>query len=326
MNSRALISVAITAYNEEEVLETLYERLVPPLEQTGHAFEIVVVDNGSSDRTLEILKSLHQSDKRLTYVSLSRNFGHQGGLVAGMDHCAGDAVITMDADLQHPPELIPEMVARWKEGNRVVYTIKNEQRLPWARAKFNRAYYFTLSRLSGFDLCGGQSDFRLVDRRALDALLGLKEKHKFLRGLVKWIGFSQCAVSYDVAERYKGTSKFRPIELWRFALDGLLSFSAIPIHIFSMIGLAASLLSLLYFAFIVVLWIGVSLFGLNNTIMPLGWGSLAAGVFFLGGLQLIGIGLLGEYLARIFQEVKDRPTYLVQEKTPTAGIKPKKES
>ncbi len=322
MNNKALISLAITAYNEESVLEKLYERLVATLAGVDFPFEIVIVDNGSSDRTLEILKGLHEQDPRLKYVSLSRNFGHQGGLVAAMEHCTGDAIISMDADLQHPPELIPELIARWQEGNRIVYTIKNEQKLSWPRATFNRAYYFSLSRLSGFDLGGGQSDFRLVDRHALDILLALNEKNKFLRGLVKWIGFPQCAVSYDVAERYRGTSKFSTIDLWRFALDGLLSFSAIPIHVFSMIGLIASALSLLYFGFVMAVWIGVSFFGVNQNILPLGWSSLAAGVFFIGGVQLIGIGLLGEYLARIFDEVKNRPTYLVQEKA--SGLKTEK--
>lgn len=316
---KGLISIAITAFNEGPILNVLYQRLVKTLDETGHPFEIVIVDNGSTDDTCQILQELNDSDGRLKFIRLSRNFGHQGGLLAALDHSRGDAVISMDADLQHPPEVIPRLIERWRQGFNVVLTTKSEKNQNLFRRGINNAFYGLLSKLSGFDMRGGHSDFRLMDRNALDALLALREKNKFLRGLVKWIGFRQTSITYDVAPRYSGTSKFRFIHLWKLALDGILSFTTIPIHVFTVFGLIVSFFSLSYVGVVVIIWVGELLFGGLGYLLPPGWVSLAAGVFFLGGVQLIGIGLLGEYLGRVFDETKGRPAYLVQEMSPGLG-------
>jgi polyisoprenyl-phosphate glycosyltransferase len=315
VTDKLLISIATTAYDEAPNLPLLHERIVRSLEPTGHPFEIVITDNGSSDGSLSVIEALRAKDPRVKYVSLSRNFGHQGGLLAALDHCQGEAVICMDADLQHPPEVIPEMIRRWQEGYNVVYTVKNEEGTSWLRRRANQLFYALVSYLSGIDLTGGQADFRLMDRASLDAMLSLRENNKFLRGLSKWVGFSQTAIVFDVAERHKGQSKFRFFHLWRFALDGLFSFSAIPIHVFAAVGAGISLLSLLYFLVVICVGIGVWFFGFDPGMLPPGWGTLAAGIFFLGGVQLIGIGLLGEYLARIFDEAKGRPPYIIWRKS-----------
>ena len=314
MVDKPLISIATTAYDEAPNLAFLHERIVQALEPTGHPFEIVITDNGSSDDSLAVLEALRAKDARLKYISLSRNFGHQGGLLAALDHCQGQAVICMDADLQHPPEVIPKLIRRWQDGYNVVYTVKNEEGTSWLRQRANKVFYAMVSYLSGFDLAGGQADFRLMDRASLDAMLSLRETNKFLRGLSKWVGFSQTSIVFDVAERYRGESKFRFFHLWRFALDGMFSLSTIPIHVFAATGLGVSLLSLFYFLVVICIGIGVWLFGLDPDMLPPGWGTLAAGIFFLGGVQLIGIGLLGEYLARIFEETKNRPPYIVWRK------------
>ncbi len=315
MGNKPLISIATTAYDEAPNLAHLHERIVAAVEPTDFPFEIVITDNGSRDNSLAVLETLRAKDPRVRFVSLSRNFGHQGGLLAALDHCRGDAVICMDADLQHPPEVIPELINRWQAGYNVVYTMKSEKGTSWLRRRADNVFYAMMSYLSGFDMKGGQADFRLMDRASLEALLTLQEKNKFLRSLSRWVGFSQTGVVFDVAERHRGESKFGFLHLWRFALDGLFSFSAMPIHIFAATGLVISVLSLLYFLVVIGVGVGVWFFELNPDMLPPGWGTLAAGIFFLGGVQLIGIGLLGEYLARIFDEAKGRPPYVIWRKS-----------
>jgi dolichol-phosphate mannosyltransferase len=308
-----LISVVAPAYNEEESLPHLYERVRDVMEGLGKDFELIVVENGSTDRSLEILKGLHLKDERVNYLSLSRNFGHQGALIAGLEHSKGDAVISMDADLQHPPELIPEMLRLWEEGYEVVYTIKRENMAqPFSRRLVNRLFYSFLSRVSGLELSGGQSDFRLMDRKAVDALCRMPERNKFLRGLARWIGFRQAGIEYDVPPRFAGESKFRFSHLLRFALDGILSFSIIPLRLFTLFGLVVSGVAFLYGLFIIGSGAYAFFTGYHGRIPP-GWATVGAAVFFFGGVQLMGIGLLGEYLGRVYDEAKERPIYLVRE-------------
>jgi dolichol-phosphate mannosyltransferase len=283
------------------------------MESEGLDFELIVVENGSTDQSLEVLKKLHLEDTRIHYLSLSRNFGHQGGLIAGLEYSKGDVVISMDADLQHPPELIPQMMQLWGEGYEVVYTTKKEDKAqPLSRGLINRLFYGFLSRVSGLRLSGGQSDFRLMDRIAVDALCSMPERNKFLRGLSKWIGFNQIGIDYDVPSRFAGESKFRIGHLFRFALDGILSFSIIPLRLFTFIGMVASTLAFLYGVYIVVVGFYALSTGYQGEIPP-GWATVGAAVFFLGGVQLVGIGLLGEYLGRVYDEVKERPVYIVRE-------------
>jgi len=313
VRSEGLVSIVVPAYNEEENLVPLFERVCRVMDRLGTCFELIVVENGSTDGSLETLKALHSSDDRLHYVSLSRNFGHQGGLIAGLDHCKGDVVLTMDADLQHPPEVIPEMLALWRQGNEVVYTIKRRQgEQPVIRRAVNASFYRVASYLSGIELSGGQSDFRLMDRKAIDALRGMPENNKFLRGLARWIGFRQAGIEYDVPPRVAGESKFRFTHLFRFALDGILAFSILPLRVFLFAGLAISILSFGYGFHIMLLGVHAYMTGHFGRLPP-GWVTASSAIFFLGGIQLIGIGLLGEYLGRVYDEVKNRPTYIVTE-------------
>lgn len=268
----------------------------------------MVVDNGSHDGSLALLKRLRASDPRIHFVSLSRNFGHQGGLVAGLESCRGDVAITLDADLQHPPELIPELLRLWREGYQVVNTRRRDiGNVQGARGLVNRAFYAAMSHLSGIPLHERQSDFRLLDRKALDALLSLPEREKFLRGLTYWIGFRQTSLPYDVAPRRAGRTKFNLSQLLVFAVQGVTSFSLVPLRLFVVVGIVLAGLSLLYGAYVLVYFLAKPSFA------PAGWASLAIGVFFLGGIQLIGIGVLGEYLGRVLNEVRGRPVYLVKE-------------
>ncbi len=311
-----LISIVAPAYNEEENLVHLYERVRGVMETLGKDFELIIIENGSIDRSLEILRELHRKDHRVNYLSLSRNFGHQGALIAGLEHSRGDVVISMDADLQHPPEMIPEMLKLWEEGYEIVYTTKRENvAQPFFRRLINRIFYAFLSRASGLELTGGQSDFRLMDRSATDALIRMPERNKFLRGLSRWIGFRQIGIEYDVPPRFAGESKFRFSHLLRFALDGILSFSVIPLRFFTLFGMIVSVVSLFYGLFILVEGTYAFLTGYHFARIPPGWTTVGVAVFFFGGVQLIGIGLLGEYLGRVYDETKGRPTYLVREHT-----------
>ncbi|MBF0284639.1 MAG: glycosyltransferase [Magnetococcales bacterium] len=316
-----VISVVAPAYNEEEVIALFCQEVGRALEPLGFSYEIVIVENGSRDRTLDCLRALRAEDGRIHYVSLSRNFGHQGGLVAGLEQCRGEVVITMDADLQHPPRLLPEMIRLWRQGFEVVNTFRREDsHISRRRRWLNKVYYRTLSALSGLELSGGQTDFRLMSRLALNALLQMPERGKYLRGLAAWIGFRQTGLSYDVPPRPAGHTKFNFMDLLRFGLDGIFSFSVLPLRIFSILGLIISAVSLGHVVWSFGLWIYRELSGHP---LPPGWFSLASGIFFIGGVQLLGIGLLGEYVGRIYNEVRRRPVYLVRENTlPPPGRPP----
>ncbi|MBF0609966.1 MAG: glycosyltransferase family 2 protein [Magnetococcales bacterium] len=310
--SPVLLSVVTTAYNEEEVIESFCQQVTAVLAELSDPFEIIVVDNGSHDRTLSLLKAWRAKDERLHYVSLSRNFGHQGGLVAGLEQARGQVVISMDADLQHPPHLIPALLAKWQEGYQVVNTLRqNNEDHSWWRQWVNRHFYRLLSRLSGLQLADGQSDFRLLDRQALNALVQLPEKNKFLRGLAVWIGYTTTSIPYKAQARSLGVSKFRFGHLLRFGMDGIFSFSVLPLRLFAVGGFIIAMVSMLNVLYTVGLWGYATLF--HKEMYPSGWPTLTSGIFFLGGVQLMGIGLLGEYLGRIFDEVRSRPAYLIRE-------------
>lgn len=290
----------------------LYQQVRDALQKAEvTSYEMVFVDNGSYDRSLEIMKTLRQNDPRVRYVSLSRNFGHQGGLLAGVSHSRGDAVITMDADLQHPPSLIPEMIRLWRRGCEVVFTMKRDTGLSaWRRLQM-RMFYGVISQLSGLQLSFGQSDFRLLDRKVVGTILSIPEYRMFIRGIVNWVGFRQAGVSYDVAPRFTGNSKFSLRTLIGFALDGILAFSVVPLRWVFLVGALTAGVCFLYMGFAIVLGV-LRLTGSVVTVPP-GWATLAVAIMFVGSIQLIAIGILGEYLGRVFDQTKGRPMFIVRE-------------
>jgi len=279
----------------------------------GFGYELVFVDNGSTDGSLELIKRLANRDPNVRYLSLSRNFGHQGGLFAGLCHCRGDAVITMDADLQHPPSLIPEMARLWQQGFEIVYTKKRNHQGSGLRGLQIRLFYRVLSKLSGLKLSFGQSDFRLMDRKVVDVILNIPENRKFLRGTVEWVGFRQTGLEYDVAKRHAGQSKFSYRSLFSFAIDGILAFSVVPLRWIFVVGSLIAALCFVYVGFAFVLGV-LNLFDVKVGVkMPPGWATLAVSVMFLGAVQLIAIGILGEYIGRVYDQTKGRPPFIVRE-------------
>jgi polyisoprenyl-phosphate glycosyltransferase len=307
------VSVVIPAFNEEENLPHLYQRVCSVLGSGGWNFEFIVVDDGSKDRTLAVIKELQLRDPRVHHISFTRNFGHQAALLAGMAHSRGDVVVSIDSDLQHPPELIPRMLDLWLEGYEVVHTVKrSDVSAGLLRRVISRAFYRLFGMLSGVRVAFGQSDFRLLDARVVRELSRLPEYHKFLRGLVSWMGFRQASLEYDVAPRLNGRPTYTLSRRLGFHVDAILSFSIIPLRLFTIFGLLVCVPAGLYGLLALTLGLYGFLTGYSTWIVP-GWASLAIFVTFLGGIQLIGIGILGEYLGRVFEQIKGRPAYLVRD-------------
>lgn len=311
-HSSPTYSVVLPVYNEGESIAHCIERLVAVMESLGQPFELIFVDDGSRDESFSILENHAKRDTRIHVMSFSRNFGHQAALFAGLEHARGRAVISMDADLQHPPELIPRLVRLWQEGHEVVYTIKQvAESFSMVRRMAMTVAYSIIRYTTGLEILFGQSDFRLLDRAVVDALLTMPERRKFLRGLVSWVGFKQAALAYEPAERYAGRSKYSYRKLFRLAFDGIFSFSALPLRATLVVGCLAASLSLLYaFLSFLAVVLGWTIPGFSPA-LP-GWFSTIMVVLFLGGVQLISIGLVGEYLGRVFEEVLHRPVYVVR--------------
>jgi len=264
------------------------------------------VDEGSKDGTLPLLKAISSNKPYIRYIGLSRNFGHQNALKAGLDMAGGDAVIMMDGDMQHPPALIPVMLEQWESGNDVVYTIrKDHQDMPMMKRKTSNMFYNLINNLSDIELEQGTADFRRMDRRVGDVFKEFKETDLFLRGLVKWMGFQQSGIEYEPAERLKGKSKYTVKKMVRFALQGITSFSTKPLYIATYLGMCFSLISLLYVPYIIYSYY----FGHAIS----GWTSIIATIAFLGGLQLMILGIIGMSLGKLFQHSKQRPHYIVKE-------------
>lgn len=305
------------AYNEEEGLPKFVEEVRAAVAPLAEDYEILVVDDGSRDATREVLAELRAQDPHVRWLGLSRNFGHQAALVAGLEHARGDVVITMDADLQHPPSLLPRMVELWRDGYDVVYTTKAEAgRFSLRRRLMMKVGYKILRVVSGLNLTFGQSDFRLLDRAVLDALVAMPERDKFLRGLISWVGFRQIGIEYEVGARFAGTEKYTFRQLLHLVTTGVFSFTVLPLRLFTAFGVTIALFSMLYGVFAVVSG-AIALATDNPELSPPGWATLAAAITFLGGVQLIGIGLLGEYIGRIYDEAKRRPTYVVGAASPS---------
>ena len=305
-----LVSVAFPVFNEAENLEMLHAEVTRALETTGLAFVLIFVDNGSTDASLSIIKRLSETDPRVEFVSLSRNFGHQGALLAGISHAQGEAVITMDADLQHPSALLPEMVRLWQEGFEVVFTRKRRYPVHGMRLRQVKLFYWLMSKWSGLDLSFGQSDFRLLDRKVFEVFLRMPEARKFLRGLVEWVGFRQTGLEYDPLPRHAGESKFPFRALVSFAVDGIISFSLLPLRWSLGLGFIVASMSFVYGIAMVVM--GLLNYAGMSVPLPPGWATLVVSILFLSGIQLIAIGMLGEYVGRIFEQTKGRPEFIVR--------------
>jgi polyisoprenyl-phosphate glycosyltransferase len=315
-----LLSVVAPVYCEESGIDEFYRRTKNVLAQMAPRYnhEIVLVNDGSTDRTPELLRALAQQDPHVRVINLARNFGHQFAITAGIDYAAGDAVVLIDADLQDPPETIREMVVRWEEGFKVVYGVRSARR---GESRFKRwtagLFYRVLQRLSDTRLPLDSGDFRLIDRAVVDALKEMREEHRYLRGLVAWVGFPQCGLTYQRDPRYAGETKYTLVKMVRLALNAIFSFSAKPLYIASYLGVTVTLVSLL-----LILWIvGNKL--INPATSVTGWTSLTAVVALLGGVQLISIGVLGQYVGRIFEQTKRRPLYIVSDvcgQAPTAAV------
>jgi dolichol-phosphate mannosyltransferase len=301
------ISVVVPCYNEEAVIETTHERLSGVLEKEAVNFEVIYVDDGSQDRTLDLLYELHDQDSRVQVLSLSRNYGHQVAITAGTDYARGDAVVVIDADLQDPPEVIPRMIEKWRGGVDVVYG-KRKQREGESAFKLWTAkiFYRFINWISRVDIPLDTGDFRLMDRRVVEAFLEMPERDRFVRGMVSWLGFEQEPVEYERAPRHAGETKYPLSEMVEFATDGILSFSTAPLKIATWAGFLASGFSVLGIIYALVLRLFTSIW------VP-GWTALFISILFLGGLQLISIGMIGEYVGRIYGETKRRPLYLIQE-------------
>jgi dolichol-phosphate mannosyltransferase len=308
--AKPVISIVIPVFNEEEVLPELYRRTRQAMEEVDEPWELILVDDGSQDRSAEIIAQLNNEDPRVKGLSFSRNFGFQEAVTAGLAHAAGDAVVLSDADLQDPPEVIPQMIDRWREGNEVVFGVRaNREGETWFKKSTAKIFYRTIHRITSVDIPLDTGDFRLMDRRVVDAILRMPERNRFLRGMVPWVGFRQSGLPYERQARFAGDSKFKSVrQMLPFALDAITSFSYFPLQLATYLGFIVASISLI--AIVVV--ISLRLFGRQQELT--GQATTLVAVLFLGGVQLISLGIIGEYLGRIYDEVKGRPLYLVNKK------------
>ncbi|BCW93405.1 MAG: glycosyl transferase [Thermoanaerobaculum sp.] len=300
------LSVVVPVFNEEENLPELYRRLTAVLGTAASSWEILFVDDGSRDRSWEIIRGLAENDPHVRGLRFSRNFGHQMAFAAGLDHARGQAVVIMDADLQDPPELIPQLLAKHREGYEVVYAVRTARHgETFFKRLTAKLFYRLLARITSVHIPLDTGDFRLMGRRAVEAFRRLPERHRFTRGLVAWLGFPQTGVPYERAPRHAGTTKYPLRKMLRLALDAITSFSHVPLQLATWLGFIVSGFAFFYILVVIALkFAGIS--------WP-GYTSIMAAILFLGGVQLVMVGLLGEYVGRIYDEVKHRPLYLVAE-------------
>ncbi len=301
-----LISIIVPVYNEKENVSVLAQSLQQLFSGLPYRFNVIFVDDGSSDTTLEEIKKLIQQYPFVKYISFSRNFGHQAALKAGLDMADGDCIISMDGDMQHPPELIPVLLEKWSEGYDVVYTVRKEdEALPYFKRKTSHLFYRLLNRLSDIEIEKGTADFRLLNRNVVNVLRNLQEYDLFFRGLVKWTGFKQISIEYEPGQRQWGSSKYTLKKMMRFALQGITSFSTRPLYAATYIGFVFAMLATLYIPYAFY----SHFFG--HTIS--GWTSVIVTIAFFGGLQLMILGIIGIYLGKLFMQNKQRPVYIVKE-------------
>lgn len=308
------LTIIVPVLNESESLQPFIAQVLPHVTSCTQAYEILFIDDGSTDETLEQLKALNHQDGRIRYVSFSRNFGKEAALTAGLAYARGDAVIPMDVDLQDPPELIPEFVRHWcEEGYDMVYGVRASRPEDSAAKRATaKGFYRLFNRITHSPIPGNAGDYRLMSRRVVDVLLQLPERNRFMKGLYAWAGFKAKGVPCQRPSRHAGESKFSFWKLWNFALDGLVGFSSVPLRVWSYIGASVALIAFFY----MLILISSVLIGGRD--VP-GYASLMSVVLFFGGMQLLSIGILGEYIARLFIEVKGRPLYVVQETSEPTG-------
>ena len=306
MDARQTLAVVVPAYNEGEGLRQFHARLTPVFDALSDLdCRVIYVDDGSRDDTWSVIESLAAADPRAAGLKLSRNFGKELAMTAGLDHADADAVVVIDADLQDPPELIPAFIAKWREGFDAVYgTREVREGETWLKTLTAHLFYRVMDKLSSTPIPRDTGDFRLLSRRAVEALRGIRERHRFMKGLFTWVGFRQVALPYRRDPRHSGTSKFNYWKLWNFALEGITSFSSAPLRIATYLGVATAV-----FAFAFGVWIVLKTL-LWGDAVP-GYPSLMVVILFLGGVQLMALGIIGEYLGRLYEESKARPLYLI---------------
>lgn len=306
--SKCFISIVAPAYNEFENLQYFYERMSTVLNKITDSWEVVFVNDGSKDNTLQELINLNKLDNRIKIVNFSRNFGKEIALTAGLDYSSGQVIIPIDTDLQDPPELIYDMIKLWEEGNDVVYATRTKREgETWIKKATAYMFYKFINNLTKIDIPKNTGDYRLMDRKVLDSLKELKETHRFMKGLFSWVGYKQISLPYVREPRYAGTTKFNYWKLWNFAIEGITSFSIAPLQWATYLGFIVFIVSFIYALVIISKTI---LFGSDVK----GYPSMMVSILFLGGIQLITIGVIGEYVGRIYNEVKRRPLYLVNGK------------
>ena len=300
------IAIVIPAYNEVGNVEVMIQALHKVFETIPYSYEILFVDDGSKDETLQKIKDISVTDYKVFYIELSRNFGHQNALKAGVDTVIANAVITMDGDMQHPPELIPELIKKWEEGYDVVYTRREEDKnLSFLKKKRSSGFYKLMNKISEVEFEAGTADFRLLDEKVVKVFSNFNENELFIRGLISWLGFKQFAIDYKPSERYSGNSKYTIVKMMRFALQGITSFSIRPLYFAIILGFV---LSFLAFGFYIVYLI-YSIY-LGHVIS--GWASVICTIVFFGGLNLIVLGIVGLYVGKLFMQSKQRPNYLIR--------------
>jgi len=305
---KKLVSILVPCYNEEASLPTFYEEVRRLMDkETAYDWELFFVNDGSRDRTMEIIKELYKKDSRISYVDLARNFGKENAMLAGFDHVKGDCMVIMDADLQDPPSLIPDMLKYWEEGYDDVYAKRNSRgKESWLRRKLSMLFYTILDHSTRYDVLRNVGDFRLLDRKCIDALKQLRESERYTKGLFCWIGYKKREILFNRGDRVAGQSNWGYHALFNLAIEGITSFTTAPLRIATVIGLLVAVWALIYMGWIVtkaLIW--------GDPVQ--GYPTIMTVMLFLGAVQLIAIGILGEYIARIFNEAKGRPTYLINE-------------
>ena len=307
MTLQKKISVVIPSFNEEGNINIIVKALNEVLQKLNYRYELIFVDDGSSDKTLRILQEISSNDSNVFYIELSRNFGHQNALKAGLDLASGDCIITMDGDMQHPPEMIPQLVEKWEEGYDIVYTRRLEDKnLPAFKKITSKYFYKFINYISEIKIEEGTADFRLMDNKVSTVFFAFSENELFIRGLVNWVGFRQFAIDYKPAERFSGNSKYTVKKMMQFALKGITSFSIRPLYISIFLGISLFFLSLLFY----ILYVFYSIY-YGHVIS--GWASVIFTIVIFGGLNLIVLGIIGVYVGKLFMQSKQRPNYLIRD-------------
>lgn len=309
------VSFVVPVFNEEENIHEFHRRLTKVMAPLPYDYEILFIDDGSKDHTSQLIRELAQKDPHVQGYVFARNFGHQLALTCGLDQSTGDAVISMDGDLQHPPEMVPQLLEKWEQGYEIVQTMrKATEDATWFKNITSRLYYKLINSMSEVRITPGGSDFRLMDRKAVDALNRFRERARFIRGMVNNLGFRYTTIEFVAPPRFAGHSKFSLKKMLRFALDGITAFSRVPLRLALYVGCIAGLCSFLLLIHVIYVKYVI------QDAVP-GWTTLACAEFFLGGVELIGIGIVGEYVGRIFDEVKQRPLYIIREHIVKTGVK-----